>query len=209
MSTAGSHRVYDKVKRLLDFCGAIVLLVVTFPIQLVVGLLVAVKLGRPVLFQQERPGFHGEVFTLLKFRSMRDVNIELGMVSDADRLTPFGKVLRATSLDELPSLWNVVRGEMSFVGPRPLLVEYLPLYNSEQALRHQSRPGLTGLAQVSGRNGLSWDEKLELDVHYVANRSMLLDVKILFRTIRIVLTGSGVSSPGEATTTKFTGASND
>lgn len=187
------------MKRSLDFCGAIVLLLFTFPIQLVVGLLVAVKLGRPVLFQQKRPGLNGNVFTLWKFRSMRDVNVDGGLISDADRLTSFGKALRATSLDELPSLWNVLRGEMSFVGPRPLLVEYLNRYTAHERRRHEVRPGITGLAQVCGRNTLTWEEKFALDVEYVDQRNLVLDAKIIMKTFTTVIRKSGIHSEGHVT----------
>lgn len=200
-----SRRVYDVIKRLLDIGFALVLIILTLPIQACVAVLVATKLGRPVLFRQLRPGLNNKVFRLRKFRSMRDVDLDREFVSDEDRLTSFGRKLRSTSLDELPSLWNVLIGEMSFIGPRPLLTEYLPIYSARQARRHEVRPGLTGLAQVRGRNNLQWSEKLELDVNYVENRSFFLDAQITFQTLRMVLTAEGVSSPGQATTTKFTG----
>jgi len=165
------------------------------------------RLGSPVFFRQTRPGLSGESFQMIKFRTMtnaRDPDGEL--LADADRLTPFGRFLRSTSLDELPELWNVLRGDMSLVGPRPLLMEYLPLYSPEQARRHEVRPGITGWAQVNGRNELSWDEKFKLDVWYVDNRSLWLDIKILWLTVRKVLVREGISAAGEATMTKFTGS---
>lgn len=181
-------------------------LVVTAPLMAATAAAVAVKLGRPVLFTQERPGLDGEIFTLYKFRSMKDASQFEGPVSDAYRLTAFGRALRASSLDELPSLWNVLRGDMSLVGPRPLLPEYLELYSARQARRHEVRPGITGLAQVSGRNEISWEQKLELDVHYVENFSLALDVMVLWRTVRSVLTREGISAEGEATVTRFRGS---
>jgi sugar O-acyltransferase (sialic acid O-acetyltransferase NeuD family) len=176
-----SHRPYDPVKRFIDVAVAAVLLVVTAPIQLVVALLVRSKLGRPVLFRQPRPGQDEHVFELAKFRTMRELDPARDLVTDADRLTPFGHLLRSTSLDELPTLWNVLKGDMSLVGPRPLLVRYLDRYTPEQRRRHEVRPGITGLAQVSGRNALSWEEKFALDVEYVEKRGLLLDLKILAR----------------------------
>ena len=164
------------------------------------------KLGSPVLFTQVRPGVHGKPFLMVKFRTMTDERDASGaLLPDAKRLTPFGRFLRASSLDELPELWNVLRGEMSLVGPRPLLMEYLPLYSPEQARRHEVRPGITGWAQVNGRNAISWADKFALDVWYVDNRSLWLDVKILWRTVRKVLVRDGISAAGEATMPKFTG----
>lgn len=197
---------YDAVKRSFDIVGAVVLLVVLAPVQLIAALLVRVRLGSPVIFRQPRPGRGGRVFTLLKFRTMRPIDVQHGIVDDAVRLTPFGKALRATSVDELPSLWNVLVGDMSMVGPRPLLVEYLPLYTPAQARRHEVRPGVTGLAQVSGRNALGWDEKFRLDVEYVDRRSFSLDVRILFRTVTAVLRRKGVSQSGHVTMAPFRGA---
>jgi lipopolysaccharide/colanic/teichoic acid biosynthesis glycosyltransferase len=159
-----------------------------------------------VLFRQPRPGLHGEVFTLLKFRTMLSEDRERGLVTDEQRLTGLGKVLRSTSLDELPSLWNVLRGEMSIVGPRPLLVEYLPLYTKEQARRHDVRPGITGLAQVSGRNDVAWPDRFELDVQYVDGLCLALDARILAETVRAVVTRRGISEAGRATMSRFEGA---
>lgn len=192
-------------KRALDLAVAVPLLVVSLPVQAVVATAVAVRLGRPVLFAQERPGRDGIPFTMRKFRSMRDVDPSRGLVDDASRLTPFGRRLRASSLDELPTLWNVVRGEMSLVGPRPLLVQYLPLYSPEEARRHEVAPGLTGLAQVSGRNALTWQQKFALDVEYVDRRSLALDLRILVATARAVLQRNGISADGEATMPVFAG----
>lgn len=164
------------------------------------------KLGSPVFFCQTRPGLNGKPFKMVKFRTMTDARGPDGqLLPDADRLTSFGRFLRASSLDELPELWNVLTGDMSLVGPRPLLVEYLPLYSPEQARRHEMRPGITGWAQVNGRNALSWDDKFKLDVWYVDHRSMWLDIKILWLTVRKVLVREGISAAGEATMTKFTG----
>jgi len=198
-------RPYDGVKRAIDVTVAAVTLVVTAPVMAAVALSVRRNLGSPVLFRQERPGRGGEIFTLVKFRSMRDAG-EVPGDDDEARLTPFGEALRATSLDELPSLWNVLRGDMSLVGPRPLRTHYLPLYSPRQARRHEVRPGITGLAQVSGRNALSWDERLGLDVDYVDNRSLLLDLRILARTVGVVLSGSGTTPEGAAIMPSFTGS---
>lgn len=200
---AGGTRPYDFVKRFLDIVASVVALVLLCPVLVIVALLVAIRLGRPVLFVQPRPGRNGRIFRLRKFRSMRDIDEARGLVSDADRLTSFGRVLRSTSLDELPSLWNVLRGDMSIVGPRPLLVEYLPRYTPEQARRHEVRPGVTGLAQASGRNALSWEDKFALDVEYVENRSLKLDARIIVATIRSVIAREGISAEGQATMTKF------
>jgi lipopolysaccharide/colanic/teichoic acid biosynthesis glycosyltransferase len=200
-------RPYDVVKRVGDLTTASLGLIICSPLQLVVAILVWAKLGRPVLFRQHRPGRGGRVFTILKFRTMKDANSTL--VSDADRLTTFGRRLRSTSLDELPALWNVLRGDMSLVGPRPLLVEYLGRYTVQQARRHEVRPGITGLAQVSGRNAISWEDRFALDIEYVDNRSFRLDMRILFMTVATVLKRDGVTQAGSATMTPFTGSSGD
>ena len=207
MSTTSRSVAYDSVKRVLDIVGASLVFLVSLPIQLIVSIAVARKLGRPVLFRQERPGHNGKVFTLVKFRTMRDIAPGSGLVSDEDRLTRFGKSLRSTSLDELPTLINVIRGDMSIVGPRPLLVSYLARYTTHQARRHEVRPGVTGLAQVSGRNAISWDQKLTLDVDYVERRSFVLDLKILGRTLQTVAKREGISAEGQATTAEFLGSS--
>lgn len=192
-------------KRLLDVAVASVALVLTLPIQVVTAVAVRLRLGRPVLFRQVRPGLHAEPFVLLKFRTMLEPDPSRGLVDDAERLTPLGRWLRSTSIDELPTLWNVVRGDMSLVGPRPLLPEYLPLYTAEQARRHDVRPGLTGLAQVSGRNRTTWERRLELDVRYVDTRSMLGDLRILVRTVRSVVGRHGISAEEHPTMSRFTG----
>ena len=193
-------------KRILDIVAATAaLLFFMFPL-LALALLVRLKLGGPVLFVQQRPGRHGKPFKMVKFRTMRDAfDAEGAPLPDAERMTAFGKLLRATSLDELPELWNVLRGDMSLVGPRPLLMEYLTLYSAQQQRRHEVRPGVTGLAQVSGRNALSWEEKFKLDVWYVDNRSLWLDLKIIALTIKKVMVRDGISADGEATMSKFTG----
>jgi lipopolysaccharide/colanic/teichoic acid biosynthesis glycosyltransferase len=173
---------------------------------LILMLLVRRKLGSPVFFRQTRPGLHGRPFQMIKFRTMTDARTADGkLMPDADRLTAFGRFLRATSLDELPELWNVLKGDMSLVGPRPLLMEYLPLYSPQQARRHELRPGITGWAQVNGRNALSWEDKFALDVWYVDHRAFWLDIKILWLTVRKVLVREGISAAGEATMSKFTG----
>ncbi|UPF06609.1 sugar transferase [Pseudomonas mosselii] len=171
-----------------------------------VAIFVALKLGRPVIFKQQRPGLNGKPFNMYKFRSMSDARDETGrLLGDEYRLTSFGRLLRSTSLDELPGLWSVIKGDMSLVGPRPLLMEYLPLYSAEQRRRHEVRPGLTGWAQINGRNALSWEERFRLDVWYVNNRSFWLDLKILFLTVKKVVKKDGISAEGEATMSKFTG----
>ncbi|KQX39178.1 sugar transferase [Variovorax sp. Root434] len=165
------------------------------------------KLGSPAFFRQTRPGLHGRPFNMVKFRTMTDARgVDGQLLPDADRLTPFGRFLRASSLDELPELWNVLKGDMSLVGPRPLLMDYLPLYSAEQSRRHEVRPGITGWAQVNGRNALSWDEKFKLDVWYVDHRSLWLDIKILWLTVRKVLVRDGISAAGEATMPRFLGS---
>ncbi|MEQ3722943.1 sugar transferase [Alcanivorax sp.] len=195
------------MKRLMDILGAVAGLLLLAPVIVVLSLLVRIKLGGPVLFRQTRPGRAGRSFAMAKFRTMtdaRDANGEL--LPDADRLTGFGQFLRASSLDELPELWNVLKGDMSLVGPRPLLMEYLPLYSERQARRHEVRPGITGWAQVNGRNALSWEEKFELDVWYVENRTLWLDIKILFLTVWKVIKRDDINQDGEATMTRFTGS---
>lgn len=199
-------KTYDSLKRGADICLSAVGLIATAPLQAGIAALVRATLGTPVLFRQKRPGKNGKLFTLIKFRTMREPDQERGLVSDADRLTSIGQFLRATSLDELPSLWNVLRGDMSIVGPRPLLPQYLALYTPRQATRHAVRPGLTGLAQVSGRNELDWEERLELDASYVERRSMSLDFYVLYRTVSAVLSRRGISSPGHATMPAFSGS---
>ncbi|WP_309236740.1 sugar transferase [Micromonospora sp. S-DT3-3-22] len=200
-----TRRPYDPWKRLLDVLGALVVLTLGAPLLALVALLVLVTHGRPVLFRHTRPGLHGELFEVVKFRTMRHPDPQRGLVTDAQRLTRFGRWLRASSLDELPEFWNVLRGEMSVVGPRPHLVRYLTLYTPEQARRHDVRPGITGLAQVRGRNALSWEAKFASDVEYVDRRSFLLDLRILLTTVRVVLAREGISAPGAATWHEFTG----
>ena len=195
------------MKRLFDFVAAsLALLMLALPL-LALAWVIRRKLGSPVLFRQVRPGLQGRPFTMVKFRTMTDDRGPDGaLLPDARRLTPFGRFLRASSLDELPELWNVLKGEMSLVGPRPLLMEYLPLYTPEQARRHEVRPGITGWAQVNGRNAISWADKFALDVWYVDHRSLWLDLQILWRTVRKVLVRDGISAEGEATMPKFTGS---
>lgn len=193
----------DAMKRILDIAVAAVVLILTLPVQIIVAAMIMVKLGRPVIFRQPRPGRHGEVFTLYKFRTMRPLDPSRGLASDEARLTRFGRLLRGTSLDELPTFWNVLFGDMSLVGPRPLLVSYLDRYTPVQARRHEVRPGVTGLAQVSGRNSVDWDERLQLDVEYVDRRSLALDLWILWRTVAVVIRRDGVSANGHATMPEF------
>jgi lipopolysaccharide/colanic/teichoic acid biosynthesis glycosyltransferase len=196
-----------EMKRIFDITlSGIAIIAFTIPM-LLVGLLVRVLLGAPIVFWQMRPGRHGRPFHVLKFRTMTaDINSDGNLLSDSERLPKFGQILRSTSLDELPELWNVLKGEMSLVGPRPLLMEYLPLYSAEQARRHEIRPGITGWAQVNGRNALSWEEKFAMDVWYVDNQSLLLDCKILLMTLIKVMKRDGISQDGEATMRKFTGS---
>jgi lipopolysaccharide/colanic/teichoic acid biosynthesis glycosyltransferase len=195
------------MKRLFDFFVAAVAVILLSPVIALIALLVRINLGKPVLFRQLRPGRHGQPFTLLKFRTMLDaVDSNGSSLPDAERLTAFGQLLRRWSLDELPELYNVLRGDMSLVGPRPLLMEYLPLYTAEQARRHEVRPGLTGWAQVNGRNAISWDQKFAFDLWYVDHASLSLDLKILWLTVRNVFTRHGISAEGEATMPKFTGS---
>ncbi len=194
------------MKRFVDISLSLfALMILTIPM-LILALMVAIKLGRPVVFSQVRPGLNGKPFRMVKFRTMTDERGADGaLLADAQRLTPFGRRLRASSLDELPELWNVLKGEMSLVGPRPLLMEYLPLYSPVQARRHEVRPGITGWAQVNGRNAISWPDKFALDVWYVDNQNVWLDIKILWMTVRKVLVRDGISAEGEATMSRFIG----
>lgn len=195
------------LKRAFDIVASASALVVLSPVLAITAHKVKKELGSPVLFRQTRPGLHGKPFEMIKFRTMKDVTDEEGnALPDSERLTDFGKKLRASSLDELPELWNVLKGDMSLVGPRPLLMEYLPLYNAEQAKRHNVRPGVTGYAQVNGRNSLSWEDKFKLDTWYVEHQSFLLDMKILLKTVKKVLIKDGINEAGEATMSKFMGA---
>lgn len=196
------------MKRLIDVCVSLALLMLGAPILAAIALAVRLDVGAPLLFRQVRPGLRGKPFLLIKFRTMRSADGRDGAARpDDERLTRFGAWLRATSLDELPELWNVLRGEMSLVGPRPLLIRYLPLYSQDQMRRHDVRPGLTGWAQVNGRNALSWDEKFQHDLWYVDNRSLLLDLRILFLTVKSVLSRHGISHAESATMPDFTGNS--
>lgn len=202
-----SNMYAKTIKPLIDRIGALILLLLLSPFMAVTALMVALALGRPVLFSQKRPGLNGKIFTIYKFRTMSDVRDEAGdLLPDAQRLRGIGKAIRSLSLDELPQLWNVLRGEMSFVGPRPLLTEYLELYSDEQKKRHSVRPGITGWAQVNGRNAISWKEKFRYDVEYVNNVSFWFDSKILFLTLLKVLKKEGISQEGEATMEKFNGS---
>ncbi len=195
------------IKRLLDIIIASIALILLSPLYAFVAYKVKKNLGSPVLFRQVRPGLHGKPFEMIKFRTMKDAVDEQGNpLPDSERLTPFGQMLRSTSLDEMPELWNVIKGDMSIVGPRPLLMEYLPLYSPEQAKRHYVRPGMTGHAQVNGRNAIGWEEKFKLDTWYVENQSILLDFKIMFKTVHKVLAKDDISAEGEATMTRFTGS---
>ena len=194
------------LKRLLDIVIASSALVLLSPVYALVAYKVKKNLGSPVLFRQLRPGLHGKPFEMVKFRTMKDaLDLDGNPLPDSERLTAFGKMLRSTSLDEMPELWNVIKGDMSIVGPRPLLMEYLPLYNREQAKRHNVRPGITGYALVNGRNAISWEKKFELDTWYVENQSLWLDFKIMLKTVKKVIAKDDISAEGEATTTKFTG----
>lgn len=195
------------IKRLLDIFGAAIGLIVFSPVLILIAQMIRREMGSPVLFRQARPGRGGKPFQMIKFRTMRDaIDADGRPLPDAERLTKLGRFLRSSSLDELPELWNVLKGDMSLVGPRPLLMEYLPLYSPEQARRHELRPGVTGWAQVNGRNAISWEEKFALDVWYVDNRSLWLDLKIIWFTIRKVIKRDGISAAGEATMSKFTGS---
>jgi undecaprenyl phosphate N,N'-diacetylbacillosamine 1-phosphate transferase len=201
-------RIYRRYwKRFLDVILSLIALVLLSPLLLVIMILVRAKLGSPVIFRQKRPGLNEKIFTLYKFRTMTDSKDKNGeLLPDGDRLTPFGKWLRSTSIDELPELWNILKGDMSLIGPRPLLVQYLPLYSEQQKHRHDVRPGLTGLAQVNGRNAISWEEKFELDVHYVEQVSFIEDCRIIGNTVKIVLTHEGISSANAATMEAFRGS---
>jgi lipopolysaccharide/colanic/teichoic acid biosynthesis glycosyltransferase len=197
---------YEMIKRLFDLISSFVGLLFLLPVIVLIVLLVRLKIGSPIFFKQRRPGLNGEIFNIVKLRTMNNDRDKNGnLMSDEIRLTKFGKFLRSTSLDELPGLWNVLKGDMSLVGPRPLLVEYLPLYSVKQSRRHEVRPGITGWAQVNGRNAISWDEKFELDVWYVDNKSIWLDVKILWLTVKKVIRRQGVNKDGHATTEYFKG----
>jgi sugar transferase EpsL len=194
----------DLTKRSCDVIGALVLLILLSPVLLVLGVAGLAALGRPILFRQVRPGLEARPFELIKFRTMRETRDAGGsLLPNQQRLTRYGRFLRAASLDELPELWNVVRGDMSLVGPRPLLMEYLPLYTPRQARRHEVRPGITGWAQVNGRNLVPWEERFEMDVWYVDNRSLWLDVRILFMTIGRTFSRHGISTPGRSTIDRF------
>lgn len=198
------------LKRFVDIIIASVALILLSPLYAFVAYKVKKNLGTPVLFRQVRPGLHGKPFEMIKFRTMKDaVDEQSNPLPDSERLTPFGQMLRSTSLDEMPELWNVIKGDMSIVGPRPLLMEYLPLYSPKQARRHDVRPGMTGHAQVNGRNAIDWEEKFKLDTWYVENQSIWLDFKIMFKTVHKVLAKDDISAEGEATMTKFTGTKTD
>lgn len=194
----------ELMKMIFDYITASILLVILFPVILMVSILIRIFLGSPVIFSQIRPGKNNKLFKMVKFRTMKDLYGEDGdLLDDSLRITKFGKILRATSLDELPELINVLKGDMSLVGPRPLLVEYLDIYTPEQARRHEVKPGITGWAQINGRNGISWEEKFKLDVWYVDNQSFWLDIKILFLTIYKVIKRDGISAEGHVTVGKF------
>ncbi len=194
------------IKRIFDTILSLILIILFFPVYLIVSLLIWRKMGRPILFTQERPGKDGKIFKIYKFRTMTNETDQNGkLLPDEKRLVGIGKFIRSTSLDELPQLFNVLKGDMSFVGPRPLLVEYLPLYNERQKKRHDVKPGITGWAQVNGRNAISWEQKFEYDVWYVENQSFLLDMKILWLTFLKVVKRSDISSSGSVTMEKFTG----
>lgn len=194
------------IKRMLDFILSLIALIVLSPLMIIIGILVRIKLGRPVIFKQKRPGKNEKIFTLYKFRTMTDEKDEQGnLLADEKRLTKFGMFLRSTSLDELPELWNILKGEMAIVGPRPLLVEYLPLYNEEQKHRHDIKPGLTGLAQISGRNAIQWEEKFKEDIEYVNNITFIQDTKIILKTFIKVFKKDGINQEGNATIRKFEG----
>lgn len=198
------------IKRIFDFLVALCAILTLLPVIIIVALLIRFKLGSPILFTQNRPGLHGKVFKMMKFRTMLDGKDKQGnLLPDNERMTKFGSFLRSTSLDELPGLFNVLKGDMSLVGPRPLLVQYLPLYSVEQARRHSVRPGITGWAQVNGRNAISWEQKFNFDVWYVDNQSLLLDFKILLLTVKKVFFREGISADGHVTIEPFKGSNND
>lgn len=198
------------MKRLFDFLVALFTSLILLPVIMVVALLIRLKLGSPILFTQDRPGLNSNVFKMMKFRTMLDGKDKHGnLLPDNERMTKFGAFLRSTSLDELPGLFNVLKGDMSLVGPRPLLVQYLPLYSSDQARRHNVRPGITGWAQVNGRNAISWEQKFKFDVWYVDNQSFFLDLKILLLTVKKVFVREGISADGHVTIEPFKGSSND
>lgn len=200
--------MYQKyIKRLLDIIISFTALVLLSPVLLITAVLVRIKLGSPVIFHQDRPGYREKVFKLCKFRSMTEERgADGGLLPDEARLTKFGKMLRATSLDELPELWNILKGDMSLIGPRPLLVKYLPLYNDFQKHRHDVKPGLTGWAQVNGRNAITWEQRFEYDIYYVSHISFMMDLKILFLTVAVVFRHSGINSATDATMEAFTGS---
>lgn len=194
------------IKRLLDFILSLFAIIILSPVLLIVALLVRIKLGSPVIFKQKRPGLNEKIFTLYKFRTMTDAKDEQGnLLPDEIRLTKFGKLLRSTSLDELPELFNILKGDMAIVGPRPLLVRYLPLYNEHQKHRHDVRPGFTGYAQCNGRNAISWEEKFDLDVYYTKNLTLFMDIKIIIKTVKVVLFREGISSETSVTMEEFRG----
>ncbi len=202
--------ILEKCKRLFDFLTSLIAFILLSPIIALVAWKIRKNLGSPVLFRQTRPGLNGKPFEMVKFRSMKDaVDAKGNLLPDDERMTPFSDKLRSSSLDELPGLWNVLRGDMSLVGPRPLLVQYLPLYNKEQSRRHDVRPGITGWAQINGRNAISWEDKFELDVWYVDNRTFWLDIKILFLTVKKVFVKEGITAEGHVTTEAFKGTTND
>lgn len=195
------------MKRIFDFLTSFILFILILPPLIIVGLLIRTKLGRPVLFKQQRPGLHAKPFYIYKFRTMADERDSLGnLLPDEERLTSFGKLLRKLSIDELPQLLNVIKGDLSLVGPRPLLMQYLPLYSAEQARRHEVRPGITGWAQVNGRNAITWEEKFKLDLWYVDHQSFWLDLKILYMTFLKVIKRDGISQQGQATMEAFKGS---
>ncbi|MFB9274556.1 sugar transferase [Cohnella cellulosilytica] len=194
------------MKRLIDFAGAIILSIIVFPVIVVVSVLITITIGKPIFFQQQRPGLKGRPFTIFKFRTMSGKRDELGLLlSDEQRMTSLGRILRKYSIDEIPQLWNVLKGELSFVGPRPLLMDYLDRYTPEQARRHEVRPGITGWAQVNGRNAISWEEKFKLDIWYVDNHSIWLDFKIIWLTLKKVVRSEGISQENHVSMEEFRG----